>query len=92
MKKPRLKLIAVGAFALVLLVAVLALVNRPSVVQAQPAWAEVAAAPWLIVPIAPKEPPIQAGDYPPALLINRATGETWELYCAPRCRWLPIER
>ncbi len=91
MKKPKLKLIAAGAFALVLLAAVLALVNRPSAVQAQPAWTE-AAAPWRIVQVPPKEPTLLAGEYPPALLINTATGETWELYCAPDCRWLPVER
>lgn len=92
MKKPKLKLIAASAFALVLLAAVLALINRPSAVQAQPALADAAAAPWRIVQVPPKEPIRQAGDYPPALLINTATGETWELYCAPVCRWLPIER
>lgn len=92
MKKPKLKLIASGAFALILLAAVLALVNRPSAVQAQPAWAEASAAPWRIVQVPPKEPIRQASDYPPALLINTVTGETWELFCAPGCRWLPVER
>lgn len=91
MKKPKLKLIAAGAFALVLLAAVLALVNRPPALQAQPAWAEAAAAPWRIVQVPPKAP-VGASPYPPALLINTATGETWELYCNPGCRWLPVER
>ena len=92
MKKPKLKLMASSAFALVLLAAVLALVNRPSAVQAQPVWSEAAAAPWRIVQVPPKEPPVTARDYPPALLINTATGETWELYCSPGCRWLPVGR
>ena len=91
MKKPKLKLIASGAFALFLLAAVLAVVNRPSDVQAQPAWSE-ASAPWRIVQVPPKAPPATARDYPPALLINTATGETWELYCSPGCRWLPVGR
>lgn len=92
MKKPKLKLMAAGAFALVLLAAVLALVNRPPIVQAQPAWAEAAPAPWRIVQVPPKAPPAQARHYPPAMLINMTTGETWELYCAPDCRWLPVRR
>ena len=88
MKKP--KLIA-GVFALALLPAVLVLVNRPSAVQAQSALTE-AAAPWRIVQVPPKVPASEARHYPPVLLINTATGETWELYCAPDCRWLPVER
>ena len=93
MKKPKLKLIAAGACALVLLAAVLALVNRPPVVQAQPAWAEAAAAPWRIAQVVPPKVLVsEARYYPSALLINTATGETWELYCNPGCRWLPVER
>lgn len=92
MKKPKLKLIAAGAFVLVLLAAVLALVNRPPAAQAQSVWAEAAPAPWRIVQVPPKVPASEARHYPPALLINTATGETWELYCAPDCRWLPIRR
>jgi hypothetical protein len=91
MMKPKPKLIAAGASALVVLAAVLALFIRQPAVQAQPAWAEAAAA-WRIVQVPPKEPPIAARNYPPALLIDTATGATWELYCAPDCRWLPVER
>ncbi len=88
MKKPKLKLIA-GVVALTLLLAVLALVNRPSPVQAQD-W--MPQDPWRIVPVTPGG---RGGDayYPPALLINRYNGHTWALYCGPGgCRWVPVER
>ncbi len=46
MKKSKPKLMTAGVCTLVLLAAILALFVRQPAVQAQPAWAEAAVAPW----------------------------------------------